>query len=108
MFVNLCVSACKFAFVEIHTAKSVRAQMRVCTTYSPARAPPAARLSLDRVLSVSGLPPMQEHVNACMRTCACTRLCGYECVCWGVCVNVFVMCTHLHVFMWRCAHVHFP
>jgi hypothetical protein len=64
LFVSSWVSACKFAFVQMHRAKYVHAHMRV----SPARAQPAGRLpvqSLDRALSAGGLPPMYIQ-NVCV------------------------------------------
>jgi hypothetical protein len=43
-----------------------------------------------------------EHVCACACVCISVSMYVYACV------YLCVMCTHLHVFMWRCAHVHFP
>jgi hypothetical protein len=34
--------------------------------------------------------------------------CVCKCVCVCECVYLCVMCTHLHVLMWGCAHVDFP
>jgi hypothetical protein len=78
LFVSSCVSACKFAFVQMHTAKSGHAHMRVCVTSSPVRAQPATRLpvqSLDHVLSAGWLPPMDvQYVYVYVYTGMCVHV----------------------------------